>query len=88
MPDHVHGIIQINNFNVGEGLKPSPTINQGLYEIIRGFKTISSRWINALRNTSGIPVWQRSFYDHIIRDDTDLDHIRAYINNNPCQPLS
>ncbi len=52
-------------------------------EIIRGFKTSSSRRINALRRTPATPVWQRGFYDHIVRDGRDLHRIREYIENNP-----
>ena len=69
-----------------KSLKPSPTTeNHGLSEIIRGFKIYSSQRINTIRNTSGIPVWQLSFHNHIIRNDIDLDLIRAYIIRNPAQ---
>jgi putative transposase len=57
--------------------------NQGLSEIIRGFKTFSARRVNQIRHTSGIPVWQRNYYDHIIRDETSLQKIRQYIQTNP-----
>jgi putative transposase len=67
-----------------EGYKPSPTFH-GLPEIIRGFKTFSSKQINQHRQTQGIPVWQRGYYDHIVRNDADLTRIRKYIANNPAQ---
>ena len=35
------------------------------------------------RSTPGKPVWQRNFYDHIIRDEVGLDRIRQYILDNP-----
>jgi REP element-mobilizing transposase RayT len=60
MPNHFHGII----FIVGAGLKPAPT-KYPLSEIIRGFKTFSSRRINETRNMSGTPVWQRNYYEHV-----------------------
>jgi REP element-mobilizing transposase RayT len=92
MPNHVHGIIIISDDGVGEGFKPSPTTNQpaptkrhDLPEIVRGFKTFSARWINALRATPGMPVWQRGYHDHIIRDPPDLDRLRAYIATNPAR---
>jgi putative transposase len=90
MPNHVHGIIIIDDggFNkpeidVGTGLKPVPTSElitkqHSLSEIIRGFKTFSSRRINEIEPFR----WQRSFYDHIVRDDYDLNRIRSYIQNN------
>jgi putative transposase len=39
--------------------------------------------INLFRNTSGIPIWQRNYYDHIIRNEDALNKIREYIQNNP-----
>src|SRR4030042_6969864 len=85
MPNHIHCIIVINN-NVGAGLKPAPTDKRyGLSEIVRAFKTFSSRYINQIRNTSGIPVWQRNYYEHVIRTDKELNQIREYIVNTPRQ---
>lgn len=88
MPNHFHGIVVIQN-NVGNGLKPFPT-HHGLSEIMRGFKTFSSRKINKVGNGfKPFPTnmhkfqWQKSFYDHIIRDEIDLNRIRGYIVNNP-----
>jgi len=82
MPNHVHGIIVIDNKNiVGNGLKPFPT--HGLSEIIRGFKTFSSRTINEIIK-GGIKLqWQKSFYDHVIRNEKSLHNLREYIINNP-----
>jgi len=84
MPNHIHGIVVIYN-NVGAGLKPAPTYPMERYslsEIIRGFKTFSSRKIN--KQNSHIHFrWQRSFYDHIIRNEQSLHDTRQYIKNNP-----
>jgi putative transposase len=82
MPDHFHGIIMIGDDcfenTQGNGYKPFPTHN--LSEIIRGFKTFSSKRINK----EEIPFqWQKSFYDHIIRNDKSLCNIRQYIYENP-----
>lgn len=79
MPNHIHGIIVVAP--VGEGLKPSPTRVHGLSEIVRGFKTFSSRKINQLNQIHF--SWQRSFYDHVIRKDESLNNIRQYILSNP-----
>ncbi len=89
MPNHVHGIIIIqNNDTVGAGSEPAPTNNiksvrHGLPEIIRQFKTFSARRINKKRQMKGYPVWQRNYYEHIIRDIESLNRIRQYIINNP-----
>jgi putative transposase len=73
MPNHIHGVLSL----VGE------QSGHGLPEIIRGFKTFSARRINEIRKARGIAVWQRSYHDHVIRDDADLDRIRRYIADNP-----
>ena len=88
MPNHVHGIIVLANDlpgDVGAGLKPAPTGGRrhGVPEIMRGFKTFSSRRINSVRGTSGIPVWQRNYYEHVIRDERELYNTRQYILENP-----
>ena len=93
MPNHVHGIINLRadlDVGVGAGLKPAPT-NQGaakrhgLGEIVRGFKTFSARRINQIRDTPGAPVWQRNYYEHVIRNERSLDRIRQYIVYNPAK---
>lgn len=84
MPNRVHGIIIIENVNVGNGLKPFPTKNHGLSEMIRALKTFSSRKINE-RNDENKFHWQKSFYDHIISNEYSLLRIREYILNNPKQ---
>jgi len=84
MPNHFHGIIELSN-NVGAGLKPAPTKRHGLPEIVRGFKTFSSRRINKIHHTPGVKLWQRNYYEHIIRNENELNRIREYIINNPAQ---
>lgn len=51
--------------------------------IVQNFKSVSARRINQIRKTAGGPVWQRNYYEHIIRDDRALQNIRQYIQNNP-----
>ena len=63
-----------------------PYINHqrhGLPEIVRWFKSFSARRINANRKISGVPVWQRNYYEHIIRDERDYANIFEYIQSNP-----
>lgn len=82
MPNHVHGIIVINNDIRRERFE---TVPYNLSEMIRGFKTFSSRRINEsqLQNIIFRFKWQKSFYDHIIRNQKSLNNIRKYIKNNP-----
>ncbi len=93
MPNHIHGIIQIIEPNVGAGSEPArtapaPTTSSSqtpLSEIVRQFKTFSARRINTLRNSTDKPVWQRNYYEHIIRNDQSFQKIGEYILTNPVQ---
>lgn len=76
MPDHVHGIIVIKD-RVMDGVR------HGLPEIVRAFKSFSARRINNARKIAGVHVWQRSYYEHIIRDERAWQRIREYILTNP-----
>jgi REP element-mobilizing transposase RayT len=53
-----------------------------LPKIIGYFKMNSAKKINTLRATSGTPVWQRNYYEHVIRNEIELEEIREYIENN------
>ncbi|KKQ27812.1 MAG: hypothetical protein US42_C0005G0037 [Candidatus Magasanikbacteria bacterium GW2011_GWC2_37_14] len=94
MPNHVHGIIIINNnppivetqnfasLHDNDKLyhnKFGPQ-SKNLSSIIRGFKIGVSKWATT-NNVSFI--WQARFYDHIIRDEISLHNIQQYIFNNP-----
>ena len=59
-----------------------PTSNS-IPTIIRLFKSAVTKRINEIRGTPGIPVWQRNYYEHIVRNDGELNRIRKYIINNP-----
>ena len=58
-------------------------IAQSIPTIIGSFKSAVTKRINIVRHAKGTPVWQRNYYDHIIRDDASMQHIRHYIQNNP-----
>ena len=93
MPNHIHGIIVIlddDHVDVVAGLKPATTPaptnkikRHGLSEIIRALKTFSARRINEIRESSGVPIWQRNYYEHIVRTESALHQIRKYIEENP-----
>ena len=53
--------------------------------IVHAFKSAVTRRINALRGTPGARVWQRNYYEHIIRNDRALNAIRRYIAENPAR---
>ena len=51
--------------------------------IIAGFKSAVTKRINQLRDNPGAPVWQRNYYERVIRDDRELQSIQQYIVDNP-----
>ena len=80
----------LNNNRKNEN--PSPTRNNNrrgevssptLGKIIAYFKYQSTKHINQHRDMPGTQVWQRDYYDHVVRDDPDLQRLRQYIQNNP-----
>ena len=77
MPNHVHGILILGP-DTGTAGKRVP-----LCEVVRGFKTFSARRVTAIRGVSSTPLWQRNYYERIIRDDRELQHVRQYIDANP-----
>ncbi|MCI5189799.1 MAG: transposase [Candidatus Electrothrix sp. AS4_5] len=90
MPNHFHGIIVITG---GKGTaRRAPTterfgkpISGSLPTIVRSFKSAVTRHINILRNTPGNKLWQRNYWEHIIRNETELHRICEYICNNPAR---
>lgn len=78
MPNHVHGLLILTD----EGYDPPRLTRPDLSTIIGGFKSFAAREVNQVRGTAG-PVWQRGFYDHIVRTEESLATIAAYIANNP-----
>lgn len=87
MPNHIHGIIIIN----GRGtMHRAPTVERfgkptsnTIPTIIRGYKSSVTTQINISRSSPSQQVWQRNYYEHIIRNDEDLNRIREYVINNP-----
>jgi REP element-mobilizing transposase RayT len=82
MPNHFHGIVALRpaqecaaEIHAGK--------RHGLPEIVRAFKTFSARRINEVRGTQGVPVWQRNYYEHVIRDEADYRRITEYVAENP-----
>lgn len=78
MPDHVHMIIEITGAHIGA---PLP-------EIIKWYKTqTTNEYIRKVRAGELLPyekhVWQRGYYEYVIRNEAELNEIRQYIENNP-----
>ena len=74
MPNHLHMIIVVKNVN-GMSRTPSPT-NKAVPFFISTLKRLTNK-------ESNTKLWQRSYYDHIIRNDEDYLNIWQYIESNP-----
>ena len=96
MPNHIHGIVSIGvgairesplhgKSSSNETARIIQRRNMLLPRIIGYFKMNSAKRINGLRGSHGVPVWQRSYYEHIVCDENDLRHIRQYIVGNPAR---
>jgi len=96
MPNHLHGIIVIANQNwnfttcTGPWQQCTQTMEQfgkptsnTIPTIIRGYKATVTKQINVLRSRPTYPVWQRNYYEHIIRNEESYQTIREYVWNNP-----
>jgi len=98
MPNHVHGIIQIKFKSITPTVLPSVGANdysplqtvkrslprspsKTIGSIVRGFKIGVTKWMR--QNTNVYDVWQRNYYDNIIRDEQSYQRISDYIRNNP-----
>lgn len=80
MPDHMHGIIEIDM----PIAQDAETIAQAaLGKIIRRFKSISAIKVNTALHRRLQPLWQRNYWERIIRDEKELKAVRNYINHNP-----
>ncbi len=94
MPNHFHGILWINR--TGAACRAltchTPTVEQfgkpitgSLPTIIRAFKSAVTKHINENRNTPGNKLWQRNYWEHIIRNENEYSRIAEYIRNNPAK---
>ena len=92
MPNHLHVIVCIREGGSrGRGdSRIAPTAatqtslaRKSLGRLIGAFKTVSTKWINLLRNAPAERFWQRNYHERIIRSGEDLERIRTYIHENP-----
>ena len=81
-----NGSTEANNTKMRADTRPAPTNTVG--DMMCAFKSlVANEYIKSVKSGKFPPfeksVWQRNYYEHIIRDDNDLDRIREYIINNP-----
>ena len=98
MPNHFHGIINIvgaapsgrpipgnTNNKLGQPHRVAPTVG----DVVNWFKTMTTnQYIRGVRQNGWPPfpdrLWQRNYYEHIIRNEDELNRFRRYIADNPC----
>ena len=91
MPNHLHAIVMIAEQSTGggtvgaHGCAPSIRQPRSLGSLIAGFKSAATKRINQIRRTPGVAVWQRNYYERVIRNEQDLDTVRRYIEENPAK---
>jgi len=86
MPNHLHGVIIVDDVQwCRGGSRTAPTKHKPLGRLIGAFKTVSTKRINRTRPASGTRFWQRNYYEHVVRNENELDRIRQYIIDNPLQ---
>ena len=92
MPNHVHGILLLRPPAAAGAASSAPTKTvtnaPTLGLILRTFKSLSAAAVNRALNRRGQSVWQRNYYEHIVRSGKDLDAVRLYIAQNPMQWLN
>jgi REP element-mobilizing transposase RayT len=81
MPNHFHALVLIEWEESGSGAVPTTILGR----IVNAFKTVSAKRLNLLRGTPGVPVWQRNYYEHVVRNEAGLERIRDYIRENPAR---
>lgn len=85
MPNHVHGIIWIRDHAI-RAIRELPLRNERrkmtIPMVIGFFKMNAAKRIHAISSSLG-PIWQRNYYEHIIRNDASLNQIRQYVGENP-----
>jgi len=96
MPNHMHGILVITDPNlaadaVGAGsprpcdVDDEPTRRPTLGQMVAYFNYQSTKQINAIRRAPGTKVWQRNYWERVIRNKKEGDRIRRYIEANPAR---
>ena len=78
MPNHFHGLLGINPAG-------SEQVTPTLGNVMGYFKYATTAKVNAVRGAAGTKLWQRDYFDHVVRTNDALDGIREYIRTNPAR---
>jgi putative transposase len=99
MPNHVHGIIRLVEITVEGTARRAPTIKTTEFQsekfsnptvgtiptIVRSFKSAVTKQINTIRNANRLPLWQRNYFERVLRDEESVARVQRYIRENPLQ---
>ncbi len=95
MPNHIHGVVVIANgekqpasaraTHASPLQRPCGPQPKSIGSIIGAFKSASTKGVNEMRQTPGMPLWHRNYYEYVIRDENELARIREYIAANPAR---
>jgi putative transposase len=86
MPNHIHGIIELVRARHAVPLQYEQfgkPVSGSIPTIIRSFKSTVTRQVNLNRESPGEKVWQRNYYEHVIRNERELQAIYDYLVTNP-----
>ena len=85
MPNHLHGIAFLGPTQTDhkELVDVSGRSPRSLGSLIAGYKSACTVRINTIRGTPCERVWQKSFYERVIRSEEEMERIRKYIRANP-----
>ena len=92
MPNHVHGIVELIKTGPIQNFEPRKNefqkiIPHSIGSIVKGFKIGVTKWFRnnsvGVENFQPLQIWQRNYYEHIIRDEKSYHRISEYIINNP-----
>ena len=93
MPNHGHIVFEFTDWPGGVKPEPGTAVSNNLQNALAGslgmvvgrYKTAVTTPINNLRQAKGTAVWQRGYYERIIRNELELNTIRKYIRDNPAR---
>jgi len=87
MPNHIHGIVVMGEQTTVVGAHSCAPLPyrppRSLGSFIAGFKSAATKRINEIGGAPGHLVWQRNYFERVIRNEEELNRVRQYINDNP-----
>ena len=83
MSNHLHAIVWLPPAASERSDQSSNLTRGSLGALVGGYKAVVTKRHRLALDDPGAIVWQRSFYEHVVRDETDLHAIEAYIEDNP-----